>query len=252
MKNYIGKEDARKMRNLFSGAVPFILGMGLLLASCKDFYSTSWGEAFVRDPSKVNVTSSNVYELLKDANGDTEASREILKKLKGTDDPSLQAAAVKAANQAAGLTELALSNLGELTGANADNVDSLEKLAKTILGEITKNDVKGIAGDIVGTLPVSSDSSSGPVFEGSAVNSVSTSDLTLLLVTMMLAEVPDLNAPDPFGEYAKRWGDELKIDGQGDISLNDEEKVIAAIANEVIKRPDSELGKMLKNLVGAI
>jgi hypothetical protein len=98
-------------------------------------------------------------------------------------------------------------------------------------------------------LPVSD--SNPPRFEGDFINSVSTSDLTLLLVTLMLAEVPDTDDPDAFDKYAGQWGTEP---GQKDINdgtgLDASEKLIAAIANEVIDRPDSELGKMLKSLVG--
>jgi hypothetical protein len=245
MKNDIGKDSVCRIRNLFGGSVLLALGMGLLLAGCTDFYSTTWGEAFARDPSNVKITSSNVYELLKDANGDREASRAILKKLAGTDDPELQAATVKAANQAAGLTELVLSNLDTITGSNATNANSLEKLAETIMAEAKENDIRGIAADIAGTLPVSSNNP--PQFGGSFTSSVSTSDLTLLLVTMMLAEVP---ANDEFDDYAKQWGSGKKIDGSGNL-VGEEERVIAAIANEVIyKRPDSELGDMLRSLVG--
>jgi hypothetical protein len=239
MKNYTEKEGAHRARNLFSGVVPLMLGIGLLLASCKDFYSTSLGEPFARDPSNVKVTRSNVYDLLKDANGDIEASREILKKLKGTDDPVLQAAAVKAATQAAGLTELAVSNLGVLTGANASNGASLENLARMILAAVTKNDIRGIAADIAATV------------NGPALDQVPTSDLTLLLVTLMLAEVPDTDAgADPFGDYADTWGSEKKIDGSGTVPLDKNEEVIALVANVVISRPDSALGKMVKSLVG--
>jgi hypothetical protein len=246
MKYCIG--GGHRIRRMVLGAALSVFGMGLLLASCSDFYSTTWGEAFARDPSSVKVTSSNVYELLKDANGDTKASRAILEKLKGTDDPNLQAATVKAANQAAGLTGLALSNLGTLTGDNATNVDSLQKLANTILADAKENDIKSIADDVANTLPVSIGPNGAPVFADSFANSVSNSDLTLLLVTMMLAEVVDIG--DNFDAYAERWGTQGKniTTEQG---LSNNEKVIAAIANTVIARSDGELGKMLKNLVGA-
>jgi hypothetical protein len=247
MRNNMGKDSVYRIRNLFAGSVLLALGTGLLLAACTDFYSTTWGEAFARDPSDVKVTSSNVYELLKDANGDKEASRAILKKLIGTDDPELQAAAVKAANQAAGLTELVVSNLGTLTGSNAGNADSLESLAKTIMGEVKENDIRGIADDVAGTLPVTSDNP--PQFKGSFASSVPTSDLTLLLIAMMLAEVPE---SDEFDDYTKEWGSGKKIDGSGNLNLDGKERIIAATANEVIgKRPDSELGDMLRSLVGA-
>lgn len=248
MKNCVEKDRGRQTRNLFCGVLALVFAAGLSLVSCTDFYSSSWGEAFVRDPANVKVTSSNVYELLKDANGDKAASRAILQKLKGTDDPTLRAAAVRAANQAAGLTELVLSNLGTLTGSNAGNTDSLENLAKTILGEAKKNDIGGIADDVADTLPTRDTASGRPIFEGSFAKSASTSDLTLLLLTMMLAEASE--ASEDFDSYAGKWGGDKKINGEGETLLDGEEKVIAAIANEVISRPDSDLKKMLKGLVG--
>jgi hypothetical protein len=204
------------------------------------------GEDFVRDPSNVKVDSSNVNELLKDANGDTEASRAILDKLAGTSDPKMQAAAVKAANQASGLTELILTNLDVVTGADSNN-GSLETLAQTVLGEARRNDITGIAIDIVNTLPVDV-SGAKPEFAGSFVKSVSTSDLTILLVTMMMAEVTD----GDFENYVNGWGTTSggkNISSAGSLDSKNE-RVIAAIANEVIGRPDSKLGNMLKNLVG--
>lgn len=246
MKNSIGKEGLRRFRNPLFGAAFIALSAGLALASCSDFYSSSWGEGLARDPSNVTITGSNIRELLKDANGDRKASRAILKKLTGTEDPELQAASVKAANQAAGLTELALSNLGTLTGDNADNTDSLQNLAKTVLEEAKENDIRGIADDITETLPLQP--GNPPRFAGSFAKSISTSDLSLLLVTMMLAEVPN---EDEFDDYVNEWGNGKKIDGNGTMNLDPNERVIAAIANEVMSRPDSELGKMLKSLVGA-
>jgi hypothetical protein len=84
------------------------------------------------------------------------------------------------------------------------------------------------------------------MFEDGFAASVSTSDLTLLLVTMMLAEVPESG---DFDSYVEDWGTNKDINGNG---LDGNEMVIAAIANEVISRPDSLLGDMLKNLVGYI
>jgi hypothetical protein len=242
MKTCIGKEGRR---NLFFGASLLVLGIALSLASCSDFFSTSWGEDFARDPSNVRVTTSNVNELLKDANGDTEASRAILKKLKGTTNPTLQAAAVKAANQAAGLTTLVVSNLDTLTKDTSDT-DALERVAKTVLGEAKKNDITGVAGDIAETLaPTIEYTPEGPTFKtGSFVSSVSNSDLTLLLVTMMMAEASD--AYEDFDAYAATW-ENKNINSN---TLQGNEMVIAAIANEVINRPNSgELGNMLKHLV---
>jgi hypothetical protein len=251
MKNRTKEGVVRRSRKgkLFFGAVLLAL-MGLFLASCKnDFYSTTWGDAFVRDPSNVKVNASNVNELLRDANGDIGASRAILKKLKGTTDPTLKAAAIKAANQSAGLTELVLSNLGTLTENDGNNQEALIDVADKIFGDAKKNDITEVSDEIAEILIQEvTGKGSAPVFkEGSAVKSVSTSDLTLLLVTMMMGEA--VEASEDFEDYADRWGKTKNINDSK--NLNNNERIIADVANEVIGRPDSELGKMLKNLVGA-
>jgi hypothetical protein len=221
------------------------LATSLALVSCGDFFSTTWGEDFARNPSGVKVSESNVKDLLRDANGDTKASRAILEKLRGTKNPALQAAAVKAANQASGLTQLVLSNLDTLT-EDTNDTKALEKLGQTVLDEAKNNDIVGVAKDIAETLPVKT-GTNGPEFDGPFVKSVPTSDLTILLVTMMMAEAVDAN--DDFEEFVEGWGPGKK-DINDSSTLKDNEKVIAAIANEVMTRPDSDLGKMLKELVG--
>jgi hypothetical protein len=94
----------------------------LLLNSCADFFSTTWGDAFKRDPKKVTVTSSNVYDLLEAAKGDPELSREILEKINARSDDTLKHAAIKAANQAAEISTLALENVRTLIDAASGNL----------------------------------------------------------------------------------------------------------------------------------
>ncbi|MDR3123842.1 MAG: hypothetical protein LBU16_08715 [Treponema sp.] len=123
------------------------------LNSCTDFFTTSWGEMFRRDPKNVRVTASNVYDLLDAAKGDRELSRAILDKINADSDPALKRAAIKAANQAAGLSTAMLENVSALIDA-ADKKDSnaLKDLAEKIKNEIKANDVEGIGDKMTGIL----------------------------------------------------------------------------------------------------
>jgi hypothetical protein len=87
-----------------------------------------------------------------------------------------------------------------------------------------------------------------PVFQGDYIKNVSDGDLTTLAFTMVLAEGEKAGS---FDAYIKGWTDNTgkKIDGTG-TTLSASERVIAAIANEFTNRPNSDLGKMLKDLLG--
>jgi hypothetical protein len=119
----------------------------LLLNSCAEFFSSSWGESFRRDPNKVKVNSSNVYDLLDIAKGDPELSRAILDKINAYSDDTLKRAAIQAANQAAGISTLALTNIKDLVDAfnNPDQEKALREVATKIQEEIRSGDLGGIS-----------------------------------------------------------------------------------------------------------
>jgi hypothetical protein len=125
-----------------------------VLNSCTDFFTTSWGELFKRDPNKVKVTASNVYDLLDAAKGDPELSRAILDKINAGSDDTLKRAAIKAANQAAGISTVVLENVGDLIDAADSNKDDREeafrKVAENIQKDMTSNDITGIAKRLTG------------------------------------------------------------------------------------------------------
>ncbi|MDR1247893.1 MAG: hypothetical protein LBK63_01195 [Treponema sp.] len=134
-----------------------------LMNSCADFFSTSWGDMFKRDPKKVKVTTSNVYDLLNTAKGDPELSKAILDQINADSDGALKLAAIKAANQAAGITTLALENVKALIDA-ADNqdADALKGLAETIQGDLQNNGIVDIAGKLTEILVNEVDFSEAP------------------------------------------------------------------------------------------
>jgi hypothetical protein len=223
----------------------WILGLGavliVLLSSC-EFFTNSWAENLARDPGTITVTADNVDELLFEALGDTKASRGILNKLKGTKDPKLQAAAVKAANQAGGLDAVILESIGPLMDDDIPDEDSLNAMLTEIQNKTKGNDLVGISQDITATLPVSS--GNPPQFTGNF--NASEADLTFLALTLVLAEGEKAGG---FTSYIENWGSSSskKIDGTG---LTSSERVIAAIANKVMADPNSTLGEMLDGLLG--
>jgi hypothetical protein len=143
-------DNNKKLKVLAAGFVVL-----LLLNSCADFFSTSWGDAFKRDPKKVKVTVSNVGQLLEVAKGDPELSRAILDKIDANSAGALKQAAIKAANQAAGVTTLVLENVKTLIDAYNDRdsignyEDAITGVVETIQGAAEKNDVRGISEKLV-------------------------------------------------------------------------------------------------------
>jgi hypothetical protein len=126
-----------------------------LLNSCVEFFSTSWGELFKRDPKNVKVTSSNVYDLLDAAKGDPELSRAILDQIhtSSSDDDTLKRAAIKAANQAMGVSTLALQSIGDLIdAADSKDKDALKNIVDTFLLKMTDTDAVGISEELTAIL----------------------------------------------------------------------------------------------------
>ncbi|MDR3122619.1 MAG: hypothetical protein LBU16_02435 [Treponema sp.] len=222
-----------------------------LMNSCADFFSTTWGVK--RDPNKVRVTDSNVYELLKVARGDPELSKAILNKINADSSDTQKRAAVKAANQAAGIPTLVLENVQELIKAADDEVkaDTFIKMAENI-----RSDIKGITGtaDKLAEILVENVESVGPlddkklVFTEGLLDGISDADKTLLVITLVLARVEE--------EIAKAEGDNFNVNkyieswAGKDVSsgneLGDDEKIIIAAVNGMTE--SNELTKILKQL----
>jgi hypothetical protein len=222
------------------------LALVVLLSSCADFFTNSWGKNAARDPGTIKVTASNVKELLKEARGDTKTSRGILDKiaeeLKGNPNPTLQAAAVTAANQASGLGTTVLDKMDLLVDGNTPDEEVLNDLLKDIQNKTKGNDLVGISNAVTGSLPVTT--SGKPAFAGDFVNTVSESDLTLLTLTLVLAEAEKKG--QTFEAYIETWTEGQKSLDSG-TGLSDSEKVIAAAANYIIAK-DGTLGGMLSGL----
>jgi hypothetical protein len=241
-----------------------------LLNSCTDFFSESWGKP--RDPAKVKVDESNVEELLKIARGNPELSKAILDKIDANSSDKLKHAAIKAANQAAGIPSLALENVKILTDAVNDHKyeTALEEVAEAIQDAVAQNDLVGISdklSEILGgaiTKPSEPDEEPiPPEFTNDFLDNVSEADLTLMVMTLVLAKaqkVKDLYENEDFtfsdyingktvnGEYIEGLREKDVING---IGLDPDERVMAAIVNEMVeKHGGSDLVQMLEDLLG--
>jgi hypothetical protein len=230
----------------------FGLALAVLLSSCADVFTNSWGKNAVRDPGTIKVTADNVKDLLRDAKGDTKTSKGILDKLAGglkdnpNPDPTLQAAAVTAANQAGGLGTTALDKLGDV---DVNDPEAFAKVLDDIQHATKGNNLTGISGDIVASLPTTVDEENRIVFDGDFAKNVSDSDLTMLTLTLILAESEKVDGD--FDTYIETWTDPAgKKISNNSVHLSDSEEVIAAAVNELAARPSSDLGKMLKDLLG--
>jgi hypothetical protein len=229
-----------------------------LLNSCTDFFSTSWGEAFKRDPGKVKVTESNVYDLLEAAKGNPKLSKAILDKIGANSSDKLKHAAIQAANQASGITTLALENVQTLIDAaeKDNNEDALKDVANKVLDSATKNDLQGVSGQLVKILKDDVTTNSGKLgFEGNFIGNVSEADLTLMVMTLILAKAEKVQKEDQ--KDLNDYVDDLvkkNITSQNPTNLDDDEKLIAAAVNGMIERGENEglneLTKMVKDLLG--
>jgi hypothetical protein len=152
--------------NKVQKAKALVMGFAVLLLmnSCVEFFSTSWGDAFKRDPKNVKVTTDNVDALLKAAKGDRDLSKAILDKIDADSPDPLKRAAIKAANQAVDIGSLFLENVNAINeAAKGKDGDAFQTLTDKILKDLEDRDIKvedigekttGILIDKVETKPV--------------------------------------------------------------------------------------------------
>jgi hypothetical protein len=221
-----------------------------LMNSCTDFFTSSWGEAFKRDPKKVKVTESNVYDLLEAAQGDPALSREILDKIKADSSPELKKAAFKAANQAAGVTTLVLENVQTLIESAEGDGDkaALEEVAEAILEEAEGNGLEGISDKLEEIFQDDIAPTGKPVFtDEHFLDDVPESDLTLVVMTLILAKVEKEERENnrSLDDYIQTWSDKNMETGAG---LDADERLIAALVNGM--DDTSDLTEKLKDLLG--
>ncbi|MDR2766884.1 MAG: hypothetical protein LBB82_01005, partial [Treponema sp.] len=142
-------------------AVPLVMALlaAALLVSCSDFFTRSLGEWAKRDPDSLipAVTTGNVKNLVALAENDPDLSLALLKKIASSgsaSDPSMRAAALQAAANAAGLGTAILQNAGNIndldeakireivanTVKSLDNLETVSSLLTGMLPDLTDTD----------------------------------------------------------------------------------------------------------------
>jgi hypothetical protein len=124
----------------------FIAGSSLSLLSCMDFFTSSWAPWARRDPASLikNINTGNVHQYITDAEADAALSLEVLKGIKDAlgnagpgDAAFLEAAALKAATNAAGLGPALLNSLSD-TGKISEAAEDPAKAKALIIDAIGK------------------------------------------------------------------------------------------------------------------
>lgn len=129
-----------------------VLGLALIMGSCKQFFTTSLAPWAARDPAKLipPVSTANIDELLEQSANNPDQSLALLDSINDAlatasdaDKAVLQAAALTAASNASGLANSLLSNAGALLDAQksggdiiavvSDAIEDLANLASTAL-----------------------------------------------------------------------------------------------------------------------
>jgi hypothetical protein len=195
----------QKNRLYWAGLILTITA-ALVLSSCMDVFSTSWGSALKRDPNKLipAVTASNVEDLLDASLGDTDFASTLLGKIndaaktaQGSDKTVLQDAALKAAANASGLTTAILENAGILL-ESGENTTDIKKTIDGILSGIDGESLRQIADDLRSVL----DTSQNAYKQGTKA---STEDLAVAAVILLLADAKgEGNLEDYLDSFAGR------------------------------------------------
>jgi hypothetical protein len=250
------------MMRKISNAVWLVL-IVFAMASCDDFYSTSWGKAREYDSSKIKLTQHNLQQWKEKAVGNPALAKALVKKI--ISDLDSKSGAEKAAFQEAGV-ELAIEQAGigtkiiEVAGSALDNIDS-EDGVKDLLNKVQKglgDDVKPAAANIAAIVSKSSltgtNSDNGiPKFDASDdyANDASPSDVGMAVMVLALSIIPNIDGNTDLSDLSTNLSldtgstpNQVKITSVADASP--EEIALAAYLNLIVS---DEGGKFGNNLI---
>ncbi|MDR2445368.1 MAG: hypothetical protein LBD44_05485 [Spirochaetaceae bacterium] len=169
----------------------------LILASCDDSFSKSWGKSREYDQSKINLTMDNLREWKEKATGNPDLEAALVGKIIGELDS--KSGAEKAAFQDAGI-ELAIGQSGigmsiiELAGKDISNIKD-EATLKDILGSVQgKFSSSAAAGNIAKIVNASIVPGATPKFADNDLYALNAepSDVGIVVAALTLAVAPDI------------------------------------------------------------
>ncbi|MDR0582862.1 MAG: hypothetical protein LBG57_00715 [Treponema sp.] len=138
-------------------AIGALLLGALLVISCDDFYSSTWGTSREYDSSKIDVNAGNVDDWIEKAAGNPELADALTKKIKDelkkgnlsdNDKAKLQEGGVALAIEASGIGETILEKASDILGNGISDAADLSNLFAGVQGDFKKNNGAGAASDI--------------------------------------------------------------------------------------------------------
>ncbi|MDR0599366.1 MAG: hypothetical protein LBG84_04700 [Treponema sp.] len=169
-----------------------VLAGTLVLASCDNFFSDSWGTARSYDPDKITLTDGNLDLWIKNARGNPELAAAITRKIideirnkSGAEKVKFQEAGMKLAVEASGVGASIISSAADVINKLENNEDSA---IKDILSKIQSDFASGgpgAASNIADLVTVSS--SNTPAVDPGYAAAASASDIGMATMVLALA-----------------------------------------------------------------
>ncbi|MDR2795611.1 MAG: hypothetical protein LBB47_02730 [Spirochaetaceae bacterium] len=221
-----------------------------MLASCDDFFSSSWGTMRDYDLSKIKLTLDNLQELKEKAVGNPELAGALVEKIIRELDG--KSGAEKAAFQEAGI-DLAIEQSGigtsilELAGkdiANMSDETGLQDLLGSVQNKFNSGNGKAAARNIATivdkSLPTSGQFPPGDQYVARA----SASDVGMAVAVLALAVMPDIGSSDKDLKAQMNDGNKgISISGNtATVKSNatHEEIAFAAYLNLILRDPNGK------------
>jgi hypothetical protein len=234
--------------------------LSMILTSCPEVMSTSWGRWAKRAPKIPPITADNIESLLDATVGDPEFAEALLEAIReeipnkdGEEKARLQGAAVTAAANGSGLDMEVITHIGDLidaatgkdgNGPGVDNIDKITEIFDEIFNNTDHGTIHDLAEDLSEVLLVNGEDES--IYDSTKYwkkPSVTTDSLLLATVTLLIAETDNLGI-DSFDEYLD-WFQEKRADGVG---LTDNERAILILVKQLAKRNSDTFGALLEGL----
>jgi hypothetical protein len=188
------------MRKAVCPVILFLVLGTLILSSCDEFYSSTWGTTRKYEGSKIDLNAGNLDAWVETAIGNPELANALLEKIKddlpglsGKDKAKYQDTGVKLAVEASGIGSSILSNAAvALDQLEKKNSDAVKDILSNIQNDFKKNNGAKAAKDIAEIVDVP-DSDKPPEIQGDYALSASASDVGQAVMVLALAVIGDIN-----------------------------------------------------------
>jgi hypothetical protein len=217
-----------------------VLGI-MILSSCDEFYSSSWGTAREYDPAKIDLNVNNLDAWTEAAIGNPELAAALLQRVKSEipkqTDPKnkakYQEAGVGLAVEASGIGTSILSNAtSALDQLDSGNQDVVKDILANIQGDFKKNKGDRAAGDLTEILDVQTGNNI-PQLNPEYSSLVTPADAGQAVLVLALATVDDIDENTNLNDFETNLEGLKFVNGQVTVdgSEGPEARALAAYCN---------------------